>query len=254
LTLVHFNLGVALQVQGKVDEAIACYRKATLLDQKYAAAHGQLGRALIQQGRFREGQQAFRRCLDLLGANDSRRATYTGLLRQSQVSLDTDGKLSAFLAGKGAPADAVSQVRMAHLALQPFRQYYLASARLYRDAFARQPRLADAHRYNAACAAVLAGCGKGKDAGKLTRDDCARWRNQALRWLQAELAVRRRHLKITAPGQAEQARVTLEHWRRDPDLAGVRDRDQLVRLPAEEGEAWVCFWREVGESLRESRP
>jgi tetratricopeptide (TPR) repeat protein/serine/threonine protein kinase len=254
LTFVHFRLGYALQVQGKMDDAITSYRKAIELDQKFVPARGQLGRALIQQGRFREGQQAFRRCLDLLSPNDPKRATYLELLRQSQVSLDADGKLTAFLTGKGAPADAGSQVQMAHLALQPFRQYYLASVRLYRDAFARQPQLADAHRYNAACAAVLAGCGKGKDAGKLTREECARWRNQALRWLQAELAVRRRHLKSTAPAQAGQARVALEHWRRDPDMAGVRDRDQLARLPVEEGEAWVRLWMEVGEGLRESRP
>ena len=50
--------------------------------------------------------------------------------------------------------------------------YFLncAAARFYEEAFAAQPKLADdlgaAHRYNAACAAALAGCGQSKDAGK----------------------------------------------------------------------------------------
>src|SRR6516164_4182094 len=74
-------------------------------------------------------------------------------LRQCQQLIDAESKLKAFLAGKGAPADAATQVHMADLAQQPFNRLTLTAARLYRDAFARQPRFADALRYNAACCA-----------------------------------------------------------------------------------------------------
>lgn len=42
----HFNLGIALQKQGKYAEAIACFRQATLLNPDYAEAHNELGVAL----------------------------------------------------------------------------------------------------------------------------------------------------------------------------------------------------------------
>ena len=34
-------------------------------------------------------------------------------------------------------------------------------------------------------------------------------------------------------------------WRYDPDLAGLRDRIALEKLPAEEREEWLALWKEV---------
>jgi hypothetical protein len=57
---------------------------------------------------------------------------------------------------------------------------YAAAARFFDEAFAAQSSLADdlssQHRYNAACAAALAGCGQGKDADDLSEQEHARWR------------------------------------------------------------------------------
>jgi len=68
-----------------------------------------------------------------------------------------------------------------------YKHLYAASARFYAEAFADQPQLAEdldeGHRYNAACAAALAGSGKGKDAGRLPDKEYARLRKQALDWL-----------------------------------------------------------------------
>ena len=36
LAVVHDNLGNALQTQGELDEAIACYRKAIAINAKFA--------------------------------------------------------------------------------------------------------------------------------------------------------------------------------------------------------------------------
>ena len=55
--LAHNNLGVALQDQGKLDEAIACYRKAIELDPKCAPAHSNLGDALEATGKTGRGHR-----------------------------------------------------------------------------------------------------------------------------------------------------------------------------------------------------
>ena len=67
-----------------------------------------------------------------------------------------------------------------------------ASARLWTEAFQAQPKLTEdmqaQNRYNAACAAALAGCGQGKDDPPLDDAAKARWRKQAIDWLKADLA------------------------------------------------------------------
>jgi serine/threonine-protein kinase len=241
----HTNLGVALARKGKTDEAIACLHRAIALNRRDADAHGALGEALMEQGKFIEAQKALDRCLVLLRPGHPLRNYASGLLGRCKQRLDADGKLQAFLAGKGAPADAAAQLQMAALAQQPFNRLYLTAARLYRDAFARGPRLADRHRYNAACAAALAGAGQGKDAAKLNDTDRALWRQHSRDWLRDELA---RLAKALANANA-QARVEiaqeLRHWQSDPDLAGVRDRTALDNLPEAESQPWLTLWTDV---------
>jgi tetratricopeptide (TPR) repeat protein len=240
----HFNLGVALRDKGKLDEAIACWRKAIACDPNYATAHAGLGEALMQQGHFIEAQKSLRRCLELLPDNHPLRGPVLRLRRQCRQYLEVDGKLKAFLAGKEVHADAATQVQMASLAQQPFNQLYLTAAQLYRDAFDHQASLAKVHRYNAACAAALAGCGQGQDAppGDEAR---ARLRRRALRWLRADLAAWRR-LRDKGPAAGEKQ---LRHWRQDPDLSGVRDKGLLARLPAQERLAWHKLWADVADAL-----
>jgi hypothetical protein len=59
-------------------------------------------------------------------------------------------------------------------------------------AFAKKPALADdrnaLHRYHAACAAALGGCGLGGDAGKHDDKQKAELRHRALQWLTVDYA------------------------------------------------------------------
>jgi hypothetical protein len=137
---------------------------------------------------------------------------------------------------------------MASLAQQPYKRLNLAAARLYRDAFARQPALSDRHRYDAACAAALAGSGQGKDAGGLNERQRALWRERAADWLTLELARYSEQAKKAA-GRAG-VRQQLTHWRKDADLAGVRDESALARLPREEREQWRKLWTDVAALLK----
>ena len=51
--------------QGKLDEAVACYRRALELKPDYAEAHNNLGNALKDQGKLDEAVACYRRALEL---------------------------------------------------------------------------------------------------------------------------------------------------------------------------------------------
>jgi hypothetical protein len=37
----------------------------------------------------------------------------------------------------------------------------------------------------------------------------------------------------------------LTHWQQDPDLAGIRDKDALAKLPEGERADWLKLWADV---------
>ncbi len=112
--------------------------------------------------------------------------------------------------------------------------------------------MATQHRYNAACAAALAGCGRGEDAEELDDAGHARWRQQALGWLRADLNYYSAGLKRTK--RRKQVIVKrLERWLRDPDLVGVRDPEALTELADTEAKAWRALWAEVRALLAKAR-
>ena len=47
--------------------------------------------------------------------------------------------------------------------------------------------------------------------------------------------------------------VNVEHWRRDADLAGVRDKTALDLLPADEQTAFRALWSDVATLLAKAR-
>jgi tetratricopeptide (TPR) repeat protein len=251
--LAHHNLGIALTDKGKVEEAIACYRKAIELDPNLANAHGALGQVLMQQGQFGEACKALRGCMKLLPPEGPLRDFASRLLQQSQQSLVAEEMLTAFVVGKGAPADPAALVQMAALAQQPYKRLYQTSSRLYRDAFARQPALAAAHRYNAACAAALAGCGKGKDAAGLGPMQRLYWRRQALTWLRADLRAWQQ-LLVREPSRARPAVVRqMQHWLKDATFNGVRAAAALAGLPEAERQAWQQLWADGADLLARAK-
>jgi len=61
----HFNEGGAQKDAGRLDEAIASYRKALALAPEFTAAHVNLGSAMLDQGRRAEAMACFRKALAL---------------------------------------------------------------------------------------------------------------------------------------------------------------------------------------------
>jgi hypothetical protein len=51
---------------------------------------------------------------------------------------------------------------------------------------------------------------------------------------------------------SENARIrrTLQHWQKDPDLAGIRDPDVVAKLRPDEQEACKKLWSDVAALLK----
>jgi len=106
------------------------------------------------------------------------------------------------------------------------------------------------NRYNAACAAALAGSGQGKDDPPLDNAAKARCCKQAIDWLKADLAAWSK-VSESGPSQARQSiPQTLQHWKADSDLAGIRDEAALARLPEDEQKACRALWAELDALLK----
>jgi tetratricopeptide (TPR) repeat protein/tRNA A-37 threonylcarbamoyl transferase component Bud32 len=248
--LAHSDLGFALYAKQDLVGAIRHFRTALELDPKLAKAHGGLGQALWVRGEFAEARTATQNALRLLPPNDPFRPTVSQLLRQCETMLALDQKLPAVLRGAAKPQDPAEAAALAQLC--QIKKRFAAAARLYADAFAAEPKLAEAltthDRTNAACAAACAGSGQGKDAAKLDDRERARLRQQALTWLRADLAAYDKRLAV---GKAEDRTVVqqqMQQWQQDNDFAGVRD-DALAKLTEAERKEWQKLWEEV-ELLR----
>ena len=143
-----------------------------------------------------------------------------------------DARLIAILHGGSAPRDQAERLALAQRAYD--KALHASAARLWAEALAADPKLADdrqvQHRYNAACAAALAGCGKGKDdpAPDAAR---AKLRKQALDWLKAELANWAKVLDSGPPDVRQKIAPTLDHWKTDTDLAAIRAREGVGQAP-----------------------
>lgn len=243
------NLVDALAAKGNTDEAVECCQRAIHLEPNFALGYYNLGRALLACGQFTAARQAAQHCLELLPRQDPSRDTALQLLRQCRVG----EKLSAVLAGDGRATDAAETIQMAYLCRQSL-QMNVAACRLFTEAFAAEPKLADdlkaRHRYQASCCAALAGCGLGKDADKTNVKERARWRKQALEWLRAELVSwQQRVQEGNAVARATAVR-TLNQWQQQGEFFGLRDTQALATLPAAERQAWQELWVNVAVLAR----
>ena len=164
--------------------------------------------------------------------------------------------LLAYLEGKYQPPDNDERLALlaARLRIDEAQGLHGAAARLYFEAFALEPKLAqtvpEGTRYYAARAAALAACDQGKDADKLEDTERAGWRRQALDWLRQDLTWWDKRLDKGNVQTNAQVRQWLQHWPTDPDLAGVRAKDALARLSEEERKQWESLWSNVNAMLR----
>lgn len=235
-----------LYASGDFDGAIRMYR---LMEKSFKSSnmilmpafHYQLGNALAGTGDFEGAIREYRTFLKKVPKS---------ILGHKALNIVSNMKrLMEILDGKSEPADVAERLQLTSLCMQPYIKRNTAAVRYFREIFATEPRLAQDHSYNAACAAALAGCGQGKDA-PTKEPDRAKLRREALDWLKANLAACRSQIEADPKKAHAVVAKKLQHWQRDLDLAGVRASHALAKLPETERGDWQKFWREVAELLQ----
>ena len=232
-----------------MDEACAAFRAAIECDPAYAEAWCNLGQALQARGEFSAAVEARRKGHELGSKRPDWRFPSAQWVAQAERLLALEGRLSAILKKQDEPRDARERIEFAQVCA--VKKHYAAAASFYTaglPAVEQFPFL----RYNAACCAALAGCGKGIDSADL--DDVARagLRKQSVEWLRADLDAWTKRLEGGKDEDRQLVAQTLSHWKGDPDLAEIRNAEQLEKLPTVEQVALRQFWAEVDALLEQT--
>jgi serine/threonine protein kinase/Flp pilus assembly protein TadD len=253
-TEAYYSLGLALFKRGNLTAAVEAYRKAIRFGPCFAQAHCNLGRTLQVLGRFAEALDALKRGHDL-GSRQPKWPYPSGeWVREVEQLVALDTKLSKVLHGDARPANPGEWLALAWLC-QQYKKRFADAVRFYAEAFAAEPKLAEdlqGKRYNAACAAALAGCGQGTDAAKLNDMKRAHLRKRALAWLRADLEAWGKLLKKEPDKARPIVLQQMRHWLADADLAGVRG-EALTRLPKAERQPWQKLWAGVVDTLAQAQ-
>jgi serine/threonine-protein kinase len=256
-----FARGLAEFREGKFDQAIATMRgDATLLG-------GHIVRPVIAMALHRTGRLTeARKTLALAIPSHDSKATqareqfdWTCHLLRREAEGVVLPNLPAFLRGEYQPRE--NDERFALLAGQlancEFEGRMGTAARLYADALATEPELAEdvaaGIRYHAARVAALAGCCQGKDADQLRDDERTLRRRQALDWLRQDLTWSAKLFEGRKAQTNDWIVTRLRFWLVDPDLAGVHTKDALARLLKEDRAQWERLWSDVDVLLKRVR-
>jgi eukaryotic-like serine/threonine-protein kinase len=171
---------------------------------------------------------------------------------QAERILAVAKRFPALLRDEDKPRDNAERLAFAQMACD--HKNFAVATRLWAEALESEPKLGNVrqtqHRYNAACAAALAAAGAGKDEPQPDDVAKAKLRGQALGWLKAELAAWSKLLESGPPQDRPAIVQTLQHWKVDTDLTGVRDPEALAKLPEPERKKWQSLWADVEALLK----
>jgi serine/threonine-protein kinase len=240
------ELKFLLRAEGQTDEAIRTFRELVTANKRSAVAWDGLIEALLDHGQFADAREAVQTRLTLY-ATDLQRRTQRRQLEICNLILAVESKLPAILDGKEEPTDVPTKLAVAEWCLKHSRRTARA-VMVYASVLSTKPLSANliaAHRFDAACAAALAGCGVGEDVGRLDDYQRAELRKQAFDWLTAEYdawAERHRAAKLN---DCTLAATTLRTWSTRDELKEVRDAKALAKLPTDEQRAWKALWEKV---------
>jgi WD40 repeat protein/serine/threonine protein kinase/tetratricopeptide (TPR) repeat protein len=160
---------------------------------------------------------------------------------------DLDKRLPDVLAGK-ATVSADDGIILADSCA--FRMKSASAVRLYQEAMKSKPSLTSETRFAAACAAVVAGMGPGKEMLSHPEAERMRLRGLALGWLREELGELNKQFQKDADKSFHVVTERLNEWFSEFDLEAVRFVGLRKQLPAEERSEWEKLWSEAA-SLRD---
>jgi serine/threonine-protein kinase len=231
---------------GRLDDAIAEFREAVPLQPRISAGYLFLGRAPIDAGEPQSALAALARVDPVPLPADPILSPSTLASRAEHLRL-LESRLGAVLQGNERPAGPEESADFARVAFS--RHLYEASARLWTDAFDAAPMLAAdpimGNHFQAARAAALAASEGDHPANSSAGHSPARWRAQAIGWLEADLTECAAAIESATFAQRETALKRLGRWQVDPALAAIRDEPALARLASSESGSLRDFWSRI---------
>jgi len=238
------NLGNMLLEKGELDGAEANYRAAIAIDPDTAGTYFNMGLVYDRRGDLAGAEEWYRKSLVVNPKQEYYRQILDGVV-QRRV------RLEELAAGRADPATTDEAFTVIGLALRSSPRQYLTAVRLYTWVFAADPALTEDlsnyHRYNAACVASMAAEGKKNESPKIETAERSRLTEMAMKWLRADLAQMTTQAKD--PDRRQQIGEWLTYWKKDPDLAAVRDSAALEAMSPADREMWQALWREVDSLL-----
>jgi tetratricopeptide (TPR) repeat protein len=151
--------------------------------------------------------------------------------------------LTAVLEGKQQPRD--NDERLAQIGACRFENRLAALACIYHEAFAAGLKRSNIELHDAGRVAVQAGCGDGIDAESLGEDERRNWRAQGRKWLREALSKMIKAIDTDFNKNHNAVQQELTKWRKEPELAGIREPAELDKLPADEKADCQKLWAEV---------
>jgi serine/threonine-protein kinase len=280
---VMFARGLADYRQGRYERAITLLPIVAAKLSNRPASRLVLAMAQFESGLINDARKTMAAAIRSYNWNESSPAfrkdavtSWTNHILRRQAEELILPNLQEFRREEYQPQD--NDERMALLGVCHFERRYVAAARLYVEAFAAEPHLADeltaecltrisapehpdnpievfnaACRYQAACCAAQAGQGLGKDGDKLSLTELMRWRRQAREWLQDDLVAWIKKLNSESQTIRDLAQRMLEYWQVDPRLAGLRDASLLETLSADEQKECLLLWNQVASGLKRKK-
>jgi eukaryotic-like serine/threonine-protein kinase len=212
-----------------------------------AEPHAELAALLMSDGKIEEAMAEFRRALDLEPPDSPLAVEAARRLADAERHALLAERLPRVISGEEQPDGGEDYLSYADFACG--RRLYAAAVRLYERAMADDPKIFDPrssdHRFRAACAAAQAGCDLGFDQPAPDDAGRARLRAEALAWLKADLAAWSDAIAGDESAERDRALDALSRWKSSPNLEEVRGPSRLSRLRLSEQAEWRAFWNEV---------
>lgn len=232
------NLAYVLIQQKQYQQAITAYQQAIQLQPDDLKSYRSIGKQWSRLGQYGKALDAYRK--GKASAN---------IIKVIETFADIEKRLPALLAGKEKPKQPQEWIAVAEVCQG--KQKYVDAARFFKQGFVNEAEanstiLKDGHRRPAAESAILAANGQGIGTEALSLDDKQQWRQQALTWLQEEVAHWKQRKSESSSSRAL-AKGVMNDLLAKPNLRWVRDAKSLQQVPAKEADQWRKLWKDMKE-------
>jgi serine/threonine protein kinase/tetratricopeptide (TPR) repeat protein len=252
----HIALGDSLFGQARGAEAVPHYEQALAVNKTDGVLQIKLARALLPNGAFAKADAAYTQGIKLLDAESPSRPGAQQEHEQCQRLLALDKQIQAFRDTGTLPKAAKDVFALADVARR-YKQHHNMAVTLYSRIFTPEAEpieeLIGDHRFRAALSAVLTAAGKAADLPKGSPGQKSQRRDQALRWLRAELE---HCTKASMAGKSEDTPRLIDRiarWMTAKELESVRDPNALAALPADEQMPWRDLWDDANLFVKVAR-